>query len=637
MRAQGKPSLLLALILLVAAALRFGGMNWDEGTYLHPDERFLAFVTSSVELPQSLQSYLDTRRSPLNPNSRGFGFFVYGQLPVSVLRAIATWLKHDPEGTVTSTYASLYLFGRSLSALCDTAIVLLTFLIGRSLYGVHVGLLGAALYACAVLPIQQAHFFTVDALAALWVAAAFWFAVRARERARWSDDLLFGVALGCGLATKVSVFLVALPFALAVELRVLDQWPAGDSGSAVARRRRIALLARGMLSLNIAGIAALLCFRLLHPYAFMPTSAGVDRPADTGSLTLAYDRAVDVLVPDINAAWQQQMAEVGRMMSGDYDQPPNHQWATRTPLVFPWLNMVRFGFGWLLGLAAWAAWVWAGVELVRRRALAHLLPVAWVGLFFAWYGTQWVCTMRYFLPIYPTLCVLAAWGLLRLTRVHARVGVAACVLVVLATLAWALAFTRIYTRPHPRVAASRWFFEHVPAGAGIATEGDWEDAIPMAVDDHDPWGTLYQSHPLQVVWADTAAKRDHIQNAIDAADYIVISSNRLYGSLTRNPRRWPMTMEVYQAIFSGQLGFDLAADFVSFPHLGPLQFDDSAAEEAFTVYDHPRVFVFKKGSAYRSETTRVILARADLKAAVARRADAVDDPPFELPIPAVRR
>jgi 4-amino-4-deoxy-L-arabinose transferase-like glycosyltransferase len=579
-------------------------------------------------------------------------------LPISVVRSVGDWFGdvgdtgEDPGDGVrlNASYAAVYLIGRGLSALCDIGTVLMTHAIGRALYGNPVGLLAAAFYALAVLPIQQAHFFTVDAFAAWWVAVAFWLAVRAVERARWWDDLLFGVALGCGVATKISVFLVALPFVLAVGQRVIGHWPRAGDRSRGAVRRKVALLARAMLSLNLAAIVALLCFRLLHPYAFVPTSAGATRPADASVLTLAYDRGVDILVPQMNPAWLQQMAEVGRMMSGNYDQPPNHQWATRTPLLFPWLNMVRFGFGWLLGLTAWAGWIWALAELVRRRPGAgrHLLPVAWVAVYFGWYGTQWVCTMRYFLPVYPTLAVLAAWALLRLSREEAvsagglsslsqrRLGAVALALVSLGTLAWAVAFTSIYKRPHPRVAASRWFFANVPAGATIATEGEWEDAIPISLDGHDPWGTMYRSRALQMVAPDTPAKRDHLQTALDESEYLVISSNRLYGSLTRNPRRWPMTMEVYRSVFSEQLGFDLVADFTSFPRLGPLWIDDSGAEEAFTVYDHPRVFVFKKGSAYRSETTRVILARADLSTVEIRRADQVEEAPLELPIPPPR-
>jgi hypothetical protein len=97
-----------------------------------------------------------------------------------------------------------------------------------------------------------------------------------------------------------------------------------------------------------------------------------------------------------------------------------------------------------------------------------------------------------------------------------------------------------------------------------------------------------------------------------------------------------MTIALYRALFSGELGFALAADVASFPSLGPLWADDSAAEESFTVYDHPRVFVFRKTDAYRSARTAAILARADLDAVEPLRADQVSDPPADLGLPPSR-
>ena len=43
----------LTLILLVAAVLRLTGLNWDEGTHLHPDERFLTMVASEGDPAQT--------------------------------------------------------------------------------------------------------------------------------------------------------------------------------------------------------------------------------------------------------------------------------------------------------------------------------------------------------------------------------------------------------------------------------------------------------------------------------------------------------------------------------------------------------------------------------------------------------
>ena len=760
-------ALLLSLILIAAAWLRVAGLDWDEGTYLHPDERFLAFVHSSVDTPDSLRAYLDTAGSPLNPNNRGHAFFPYGQLPVTLVHLLGE--RFDGSGR-WERFAPL---GRAVSAASDALTVLLTFLIGCTLYGRAAGLLAAAGYGLAVAPIQQAHFATVDALGNCFVTAAFWFAARAAQQPRWRDDVLFGLAAGAALASKVS----ALPVVLLLPLALAARSAAPPATRAALRPR----LARAVASANLAGIVALLVFRLLQPYAFLAPYAGIVRPPSADAITHLTDRVADVALAQINPAWLAQMDELSRLMRGEIDQPPNHQWASRTPFLFPWLSMVRFGLGWPLGLAAWAAWTWASIELLGRRpgARRHLLPVAWVGLVFAWYGSRWVMKIGYLLPIYPALMVLAGWGLHALWRGEPglgrqasprrrALGLAALAVVGLGSAAWAAAFTRIYARPHPRLAATRWIVAEVPGditlaldggrevrlglpngwppptadgqaaptrsrldadderavpfvapaagpligigaarlaaapdgppatrlrlslrraddlsavaacdlvgpfaldggpaacqlapvslapgtpyqlhlrsdggallagGARVAVEGEWDDAVPMALDGADPWGALYENLALQSVWPDTEAKRAHLQTVLDRADYLVLSSNRLYDSLRRNPRRWPMTIAFYRGLFSGALGFAPVADFASLPGLGPWWVDDSGAEEAFTVYDHPRVLVFRKTDAYRADRTAAILAAADLAAVEPLRADQVTDPPADLGVPPPR-
>src|SRR5690606_10012672 len=100
---------------------------------------------------------------------------------------------------------------------------------------------------------------------------------------------------------------------------------------------------------------------------------------------------------------------------------------------------------------------------------------------------QLVATMRYLLPIYPTLCVLAAWGLVRLHQQVRRhrvrwvrpAAVVAGIVVLATTAAWAIAFTSVYRQLHPRLAASRWIFDNVPAGTVLTAEA-WDDALPIS-------------------------------------------------------------------------------------------------------------------------------------------------------------
>ena len=89
-----KPStrrLTLLLILVVAASLRFYGLNWDDGHHAHPDERWIAMVAPTITWPQRAADILAPRRSTLNPlwdpagGSTGVGQvrnFAYGHLPL---------------------------------------------------------------------------------------------------------------------------------------------------------------------------------------------------------------------------------------------------------------------------------------------------------------------------------------------------------------------------------------------------------------------------------------------------------------------------------------------------------------------------------------------------------------------------
>ena len=71
--------------------------------------------------------------------------------------------------------------------------------------------------------------------------------------------------------------------------------------------------------------------------------------------------------------------------------------------------------------------------------------------------------------------------------------------------------------------------------------------------------------------------------------------------------RFPMTIAYYNALFDGELGFERVAEFTSYPGLFGLTFPDQSAEEAFSVYDHPRVQIFKKTDRYSRQNAAVIL------------------------------
>lgn len=563
--------LLLAVILALAAVLRFTGLNWDEGQHLHPDERFLMMVVNDLDRPGSLAEYFDSARSPLNPRNRGFSTFVYGTLPTTLLHfaGAATGREH---------YGDLLLVGRALSAAFDLGTVLLCFLLGilvsRRAAG---GLIAALLYAASVLAIQQAHFFVVDSFATFFTIASLTVLLWVQHRSVFWKWLLAGAFWGAALACKLSVYTFAvIPVLLAL-------WQAWEPGRGLRRDEepRAAAIERALLRAAAFAAAAFVVLRIAMPDAFRgPGLLGI--------------------VPD--ARWLANMDEARRLVSGQVDFPPGHQWTARTRYWFPWWNMVLWGMGPALGLLAWSALAVAAVRLWRGMHARLLLLAAWVALLFAHQGGQWVMSMRYFLPIYPAFAALAAWLLLDLRRTESpsrirRLQPPIAAVVLGATLLWAIAFTSIYRSPHSRIEASRWLLANIPAGSHIGNEV-WDDALPLRIDGRDPFGNEYRGIDMHWYAEDEPQKLLDALQWLEDADVLVLSSNRLHDSIPRLWMRYPMTTRYYEALFAGELGFDLAAEFHSYPRLMGIQFRDTAAEEAFSVYDHPRVLVYRKADDY---------------------------------------
>jgi len=107
----------------------------------------------------------------------------------------------------------------------------------------------------------------------------------------------------------------------------------------------------------------------------------------------------------------------------------------------------------------------------------------------------------------------------------------------------------------------------------------------------------YQYQSLAVATYDSREKISKLKDQLKTANYIILSSNRFYVPITKNADKYPLTTKYYQTLFNGSLGFKLVAEFHSYP-----VFNDSSAEEAYTVYDHPQVFIFQKTSAFNIDS-----------------------------------
>lgn len=667
----------LIAILVLGAFLRLTHVNWDASSgpwdntgaeaqsgHLHPDERFLTQIGTDTHAPISIANYFDTDHSALNPynikhpDGSRQTTFVYGTLPLFLNKLTASYaaLPNRVVDTVSfgtlkigplperawDDYDHFVLIGRVLSAVFDIGTIVLVFLLGRQLANRRVGLLAAFLYALSAFPIQNAHFFIADPFVTFFATLTILFAVRSAKQGGWHNFAIAGAGAGLAAACKVTAISL-LPVVLlaigvhvwpAIKPYVAPWWDARDRDDLRAARdgrrldQAIVTLVAGSL---IALAAAFIAFRITMPYAFSTPSL-VNllsfRGATFWKFTVPY--------PDVmNHHWLKDQTDQRHLLSGDASWPPNVQWIGRSKWLWPAQQMVSWGMGPALGITAWLGLLFAAVYAYRRRAGVWLVPLAWIGGYFAFMGAQFSLYMRYFLPLYPTLAVLAAFLLyqawrwastddalaafgrfgerLRPLRPAANVALRAGVAVVaVMTLLWGLAFYNIYRDPVTRAVASKWIDEHVPAGAVIGHES-WDDTVPYGIAGVPP--VQYRSVTFNNFDVDTPQHVQELLADLDRVDYVAPASRRVSGTITRAPAFWPVTSRFYAALDSGELGFEKVADFTSYPRILGMTFDDTGAEESWSVYDHPEVVIYRKTGAY-SHDRAVQVLHADAYVAI---------------------
>lgn len=564
--AQHMPRIVLLLIIMLAAGLRLYGQNWDEGHYLHPDERFIASVSSDrVTLPADRAGDIfDPAKSPINPRrddpNGNPQSFAYGTLPIYV-QGVTSWLLDLAFDTTYGEYSNLYHVGRTLTALLDVVTLLFVYLLGRRLFNEPAALIGAALYAVAVLPIQLSHFFTVDPWLTAFVTVSLYLSIRYLDEPTVEHAALLGLAVGCAFATKASVPSLLLPVLI----------PFGVSFWRSEQRTWIAIQAL------VGGVVALAIFTLFEPYALIRR---------------------EPFIEDIRTQ--------ANIVRGIWDVPFTRQFVGLTPGAYEIKNLFAYTIGPGFFLAGVAGLAFAVHRLWRSRNLALAIPVAWVIAYVPILLITEARFLRYALPLLPVLAVVAG-GLLWAVMSRpgwSRAGQALTAAVIAITAVWAFGFVSIYNSPHPRIAASEWIYDNVEPGSVLTAES-WDDSLPLRLEGES---NTYTIQSLDI-YGDLPPeeKVNALYDTLEPVDYIVMSSDRLIYSVDNLAWRYAVQNEYYRRLLDGQLGFQLVYRAELRPELFGIRYDDSGADESFTVYDHPRVQIFERVETLSREEFRARL------------------------------
>ena len=255
----------------------------------------------------------------------------------------------------------VYLLGRIAVALLGVVAIWLLYLVGTRLFGRTVALLAAALEAVAFLPVFYAHLALNDVPTLAPVTLSLVGTAGILHGGRRRDYAIAGIGLGLGCATKYTAGIVIVPLLVAAACQYTEHPQA---------RPRV------LTGLTLAGGLALLSFLIANPYALLDFK-------------------------DFRAELNHQSQLAG--------EPQGKLGAGHTGGGRYYLWSLTWGLGWAPALLAFggALTIWR-----KDRRLGWMLVPAPL-LFLAFMGLQGRYFGRWLLPVFPILCLLAAWFALR--------------------------------------------------------------------------------------------------------------------------------------------------------------------------------------------------------------------------------
>jgi hypothetical protein len=565
MTIRSRPLLLLTVITILGGAFRFYNLLWGAPYHhFHSDEHEL-FVGADL-LYQSAGAA-----------ARSGKFFAYGPLPMYILNA-ARWIYEmaaQPLVLTTFQDATTYMaLGRAVSATLATAAIPVIYAVAIRVGGPAAGLFAAAYLALSVLPIRDAHFFTADISMTFFCMLTWLGLLSLAETGTTRSAIATGVAFAAALTCHHRAIFMAAPIALACLVS-----PAPMDASRSGETRWSSWAARGLILVAATAATFVLLDPLVLPYFdkfLFDLRVATTEPA-SGALPIAAAHFVDL----------------------------SH------PRLFWFTNLLWWGMGPALEVASLVGVAW----LLTRTTVPALLVAAVPIAYFVSAAGSPTPFVRYAIPLVTALTVAAGAWSADLWR-HPRRRTASLVatsIVIAATAVYAAAYLSIFRQEDSRVEAAQ-YLRQLPNGARVLVESSnntppigsyffatsfYRDYVLRRPNEErndflsmyalDVEGFLYDRSRSR------EEKQAYIASRLVRADWIVIDDSYLERYERLPEADFGVVQQHYRDLFAGRLGFRLERTFAAKPWLFGLEIDDSRSELSFRSYDHPRVFVFRRG------------------------------------------
>jgi 4-amino-4-deoxy-L-arabinose transferase-like glycosyltransferase len=430
----------LAAVLLGGLALRLWGIRQGLPYAYNADE-------ADHFVPRAVAMFGHTLNPHYFANPPAFTYVLH------YLFAIAYGGKDGVRNAFALHPSDVYTLARVAAAALGVAAVWLLYATGSRLFGRAVGLLAAAIEAVAFLPVFYSHLALNDVPTLAPLTLSLFGSAGIALRGRGRDYAIAGVGLGLACATKYTGGIAVVPFVAAVAIHFLDDQDGVDR-SQIGRRVVLGVL--------LAGALALAAFLIANPYSLLDYSSFHSELVHQSTLSA------------------EAQGKLGAPRGGG--------------LAY-YLWTLTWGLGWAPAIAALAG---AVLIWLRRPALGWLLVPAPL-LFLLLMGLEGRYFGRWLLPIFPLLCLLAAYFVLELGGLLARAlrprlargpdaarrgaavlalvpGALLVALVLVQSVVFSVHSGLVLAREDTRNVTRAWLLANLPAGSRIVAEPISPDA-----------------------------------------------------------------------------------------------------------------------------------------------------------------
>ncbi len=568
-------SLFLILLLSLVIYTRFVGLDWGLPYPMHPDERNM--VVSILQLDCKTPVFQEC----YNPH-----FFAYGQFPLYLTFILSMLVRPLLGEFEVLRFETVTLVLRSVSAIASLIMVLYLYRILDHLFKLTKLRAVVAVLLLTFVPsfIQFSHYGTTESLLMMFVSILLYYSVRYLDHNIHTAKYVrtTGILLGLAFSTKVSAgLLAAIPF-FVLMYRFIEErsW------------EKIGLYWFALM--KIAAFSTLFCV-ITSPFNIIDWEGFVH--------SMNYESAVGL---------------------GTYRAFYTRQFEYTIPFIFQFIKIFPYTLGWpMFVLSA------AGFFLLPWNRHYNLMRFIFLVLFIpnAVMYAKWT---RFIAPVFPVSVLFGTaflYYLLQETVPFSRSLLIAGTFVIILP---GIAYLTIYQTPDVRFVASRWMYENIPSTTSILAETANVVDVPLPnplVEPEKVYSTLL--HPISFDFYELDNNQDlpdELAADIRISPYIFVPSRRIFWNHTcfvnekgiiglktydrllsgyetdrcENLRKeYPLLNIYYEALFDGELGYEQVAEFTSYPRIEIfgrtlIEFPDEAAEETWTVFDHPVIRVYQR-------------------------------------------